>query len=60
MRVKEGDRIQLDQFQVFIERVGHRNVHIAIHAPKELTIVRQKKARLIKSEPVDRIQESPP
>jgi sRNA-binding carbon storage regulator CsrA len=60
MRVKEGDRIQLDQFEVFIERVGHRNVHIGIEAPKELTIVRQKKARLKKSEPVDRIQESPP
>lgn len=60
MRVKEGDRIRLGDFEVLIEKVGHRNVHIGVDAPKELTIVRQKKRRLPKESQVDRVNVSPP
>ena len=58
LRVKEGDRIRLDQFEILVEKVGHRNVHLGIEAPRELTIVRQKKT-LKNGVQIDKVNASP-
>ena len=57
LRVKEGDRVRLEHFEVFVEKVGHRNVHLGIRAPRELTIVRQKNALPNLGE-IDKVSES--